>query len=116
MGNYFVGYIAAVQIGDELHRFATCNGAKFKTRIEGDSVYMDFKKGNKVLSVRATKGIGADLKSPISGQMTGKVNESLTATMLVKLIIDGKPELIAEGHNAGLEVASDYEVLIKDKY
>ena len=116
MGNYFVGYIAAVQIGDELHRFATYNGAKFKTRIEGDSVFMDFKKGKKILSIKSTKGIGADLKSPISGQMTGKVNESLTATMLVKVIDNGNPLLIAEGHNAGLEVAGDYDVLIKEDF
>lgn len=62
MGNYFVGYIAAVQIGDELHRFATYNGAKFKTKIEGDTVTLEFKKGAKILTVRSTKGIGADLK------------------------------------------------------
>lgn len=116
MGSYFVGFIAAVQIGDKLHRFATYNGAKFKTRVEGDSVFMDFKKGKKVLSIKATKGIGADLKSPISGQMTGKVNESLTATMLVKIIDNGKPILIAKGNNAGLEVAGDYDVILKENF
>jgi len=116
MGNYFVGYIAAVQIGDELHRFATYNGARFQTRIEGDSVILQFKKGNKILSVRSTKGIGADLKSPLSGKMTGKVNESLTATMLVRLTDGDEAILIAEGTNAGLEVAGDYDVLLRSKF
>jgi len=116
MGSYFVGYIAAVQIGNELHRFATYNGAKFKTSIDGDTVTLEFKKGNKILSVKSTKGIGVDLKSPLSGKMTGKVNESLTATMLVKLIDDGKPTLIASGYNAGLEVAGDYNVILKDRF
>ncbi len=116
MGRYFIGYIAALQFEDKLHRFATYNGAKFKTRLEGDSLYLDFKKGNKVLSVKATKGIGADLKSPISGKMTGKVNESLQAKMEVSLLENDKALLSARGKNTGLEIAGDIDILLRDKF
>ena len=116
MGDYFIGYIAAIQVEDKLYRFATYNGAKFKTRLDGDSLYLEFKKGQMVLSVKATKGIGADLKSPISGKMTGKVNESLQATMEIQLK-DGNTILLeTTGRNAGLEVAGEYDVLMKDKF
>ena len=116
MGNYFVGYIAAIQIGDQLHRFATYNGAKFKTRLEEDSLFLEFKKGKTVLSVKSTKGIDAELKSPISGKMTGKVNESLQAKMEVQLIENGKNTLHVIGENAGLEIAGDIDVLLSDKF
>ena len=48
--------------------------------------------------------------------MTGKVNESLTATMLVRLTDGDEAILIAEGTNAGLEVAGDYDVLLRSKF
>jgi len=116
MGNYFIGYIAAIQIGDKLHRFATYNGAKFKTRLEGDSLFLEFKNGNIILSVKSTKGIGAELKSPISGKMTGKVNESLQAKMEVQLVENGKSTLHTFGENAGLEVAGEINVLLKNNF
>ncbi len=116
MGHYFIGYIAAVQIGDTLHRFATYNGAKFKTRIDGDSLFLSFKKGNKILSIQSTKGIGAELKSPISGRMTGKVNESLQATMKVDMTIGNQSHLEALGTNGGLEIAGDIDVLLSDSF
>lgn len=116
MGSYFIGYIAAIQFGNDLYRFATYNGAKYTARLDGDSVFLVFKKGDLELEVKATKGIGADLKSPISGKMTGKVNESLQATMDIRLHKSGKNVLVASGENAGLEVAGDYDVLLRSKF
>lgn len=116
MGRHFIGYIAAVQDGDTLYRFATYNNAKHKARIEGDSVIVEFKKGDLTLYVKATKGIGVDLKSPIAGEMTGKVNESLTATVHVKLEKNGEVIFEDHGTNAGLEIAGDYEILLKDRF
>ena len=113
MGNYFIGFITAVQDGDKLYRFATYNNAKHKARIEGDSVFLEFKKGKLRLTIKATKGIGADLKSPISGEMTGKVNESLTATVEVKLMKGDEVIFEDTGTNAGLEIAGETDILLK---
>ena len=115
-GHYFVGHIAAIQIDGKLYRFATYNGAKFKSRLEDDALYLEFKKGNYCLSIKSVKGIGAELKSPISGKMTGKVNESLQATMDVLMTDKGKALVQVHGNNAGLEVAGDINILLKDKF
>jgi len=116
LGSYFVGYIAAIQVGADLYRFATYNHATYKASLAEDSLYLEFKKGATILRVRSVKGIGADLKSPISGKMTGKVNESLQAKMEINLEIDGREVVQAQGENAGLEVAGEFEVLLRDKF
>lgn len=116
MGNYFVGYIAALQIGDTLHRFATYNNSKYKTQIEGDTLFISFKKGPLTLSITSTKGIGADLKSPIVGKMTGKVNESLQATLEFTLKRGNEILFKGKGKNAGLEIAGDFDVLLKKDF
>jgi len=116
MGSYFIGFIVALQYGDKQIRFATYNGSKWKARLEEDALYLNFKKGNKVLSLKCIKGPSAELISPIGGEMTGKVNESLQAKILLKLEEKGKPILITEGHSAGLEIAGDYDVLLADKW
>lgn len=116
MGHYFVGFIVALQWGDKQMRFATYNGSKMKATVDDDALTLQFRKGKTVLSIKSIKGPSAELISPISGEMTGKVNESLQATMLLKLEQDGKPVLVTEGHSAGLEIAGDYEVLLSDKW
>jgi len=116
MGHYFVGFIVALQWGDRQLRFATYNGSKVQARLDDEALYLKFKKGNKVLSIKSIKGPSAELISPISGEMTGKVNESLQATMLVRLEEGGNPTLMAEGHSAGLEIAGDYDILLSDKW
>lgn len=116
MGHYFVGFIVALQWGDQQIRFATYNGSKVKARLDDEALYLQFKKGNKVLSVKSIKGPSAELISPISGQMTGKVNESLQARLLVKLEENGKPILVTEGHSGGLEIAGDIDILLSDKW
>ena len=116
MGNYFIGHIAAIQFNDTLHRFATYNGAKFKSHLADDTLFLSFKRRNLELKIKSVKGIGADLKSPITGKMTGKVNESLQATMEIELINNNKTMLKAEGRNAGLEIAGDIEILLKNSF
>ena len=116
MGHYFIGFIVALQWGDEQVRFATYNGAKMKARLDEDALYLQFKRGNRVLSIKSIKGPSAELISPISGEMTGKVNESLQAKLLVKLEENGHPLLIAEGHSGGLEIAGDIDILLSDKW
>ncbi|MDF1695663.1 MAG: tocopherol cyclase family protein [Saprospiraceae bacterium] len=116
MGSYFIGYIAAIQYGDALYRFATYNGSKYTAHLDGDSLYLEFKKGDLILKVKSTKGIGADLKSPISGKMTGKVNESLQATMEIELHKGEKMLLESDGKNGGLEIAGEFDVLLRSNF
>ena len=63
------------------------------------------------LRLCAQQASGTALVSPISGEMTGKINESLQATIQVELLERGHRIFEDTGRNAGLEVAGEIEVL-----
>ena len=115
LGNYFVGYLVAFYLDDKLHQFSTYNGAKMKSRLEGDQVILSFSKKNQTLDITATKGKTGTLISPISGEMVGKVNESLTAMIDIAFKINGKTVFEGTGRNAGLEVAGETQILLTDE-
>ena len=111
MGKYFPGFIVILWIDGKEYRFATYNGSKMKCMVLEDRVFLEFKKGDSHLSVHAYKGKTAVLRSPILGQMTGKVNESLQARVDVKFVKAGKEIWVASGTTVGLEVAGDTTIL-----
>jgi len=114
LGHYFIGFLVGFYLDDKLYKFATYTGAKRTTRINGDQVEVSFSQGKHKLEVIAHKAEGTDLISPISGEMRGKVNESLLATLDVKLY--EKEALIYEGagRNAGLELGGDVGILLTE--
>lgn len=59
----------------------------------------------------AGKGTGGTLVSPIVGEMTGKINESMQATIEVELLGNRRRIFEGTGRNAGLEVAGAVEIL-----
>ena len=111
LGKYFVGYLCGFMLEGKLFRFTTYTGAKLTTRVENDAVYLTFRQGKLVLEIAARQAAGAVLASPISGDMTGKVNESMQAIIKVRLSENGV--LIHEdtGSCGGLEVAGPVEIL-----
>lgn len=116
MGKYFPGFIVVLWIDGQEYRFATYNGAKMKCVVLEDRVFMEFKSGDLQLSVHAFKGKTAVLRSPIQGQMTGKVNESLQARVEVIFTRSGKELWAANGTTAGLEVAGDTTILESESW
>jgi hypothetical protein len=116
MGRYFPGFIVILWINGTEYRFATYNGSKMKCAVLEDKVVMEYKKGPFHLSIQAFRGPTATLRSPIVGQMTGKVNESLQATMEVVLMNSDKIIWSAKGTTAGLEVAGDTTILESDSW
>lgn len=114
MKRYFPGFIVVLLANGKQYRFATYNGAKMKCAVLADRVLLEFRKGDFHLSLEALRGPSAVLRSPISGQMTGKVNESLQAVVTVNL--KRKNILIweSQGTTAGLEVAGDTSILESD--
>lgn len=116
MRTEFVGYIGGVLVGDRLFRFATYLGTQRRTRIEGKSIHIELRNKRQQLTLRAHPGPGGVLQSPIRGEMTGKVNESLLAEMEIHLQEDG--HTIFEGHGkfSGLEAAGDVDGLLADEW
>ena len=116
MGNYFPGFIVALMIEGQEYRFATYNGSQMKCRVEADKVYLAFKKGNLYLEMTASKGPSASLRSPISGRMTGKVNESLQATLAATLRRGEQQLWQGAGTTVGLEVAGETQILESEQW
>lgn len=114
LGSYFIGYIVGFLYKGKIHRFATYTGAKMKARMNEDAVFLSFKGSGHRLEIEAERAPGADLVSPISGEMRGKVNESIQAKIKVRFY--QKEALLYEGlgKNGGLEIAGPVEKLLTD--
>ena len=116
LGSHFVGYIVGFLWQGTIYRFATYTGAKMKARLGEDTVHLAFKDRKHELQIVAHKGVGGDLVSPIAGEMTGKVNESMQAILEVKFYKNGQLVFVGEGRNAGLEVAGLKDTLLTEKW
>jgi len=116
LGSHFIGYIVGFLLKDKLYRFATYTGAKMKANFDEDTVFLSFKDKKYRLSIVAYKAAGGELISPLSGNMTGKVNESMQATVDVQLFEGGKLLYSGTGRNAGLEVAGPAQELLTEQW
>ena len=113
---YFPGFIVVLLVEGKQYRFATYNGSKIKCSVMEDKVSLEFQRGELHLIIHAFRGPTAALRSPITGQMTGKVNESLQARVDVKLYESKKQIWASTGTSAGLEVAGDTTILESDSW
>ncbi len=111
LGSYFIGFIVVLWIQGKEYRFATYNHSRMKCGVSEDVVELSFRRKNLDLSIRAIRGATAQLRSPLSGRMEGKINESLQATVEVRLEQSGQIIWASAGTTAGLEVAGDTMIL-----
>lgn len=116
LGSHFIGYIVGFLWQGRLYRFATYTGAMMKARLEEDRVHLSFRDRRRRLEITAEPGIGGELISPISGEMAGKINESMQAGITVKFYEREQLLFKGTGHNAGLEVAGPVEELLTDSW
>jgi hypothetical protein len=117
LGRHFAGFIVGFWYKNKLFRFATYTGAKItKLQVQDNRLTVNFMDKNYLLEVEAVKAKGAELVSPILGEMTGRINETLTAKIKVSLYrLNGeKRELVFSGvgRNSGLEVVGDLKELL----
>jgi len=68
-----------------------------------------------LIKIKALREQATTLAAPISGFMDGRIDESMKARIKVKLIDKKSNRTILNdiGNSAGIEVAGDYEKLIK---
>ncbi|MDO8367681.1 MAG: tocopherol cyclase family protein [Saprospiraceae bacterium] len=111
LGSHFIGFISGMWLEGRLFKFATYTGAKKFLKIEGENVELIFKNPKTELRIRARQATGTSLRSPLSGEMKGKIQESLQATVQVELLENGHRIFEGIGRNAALEVAGIVEVL-----
>lgn len=117
LGTSFVGYLVGFYFEGELHKFATYTGAQRKTVRAGENtILLSFKDRKYRLELEARQAEGTDLISPISGDMAGKVNESMEAEIEVKFYENDKLIFQDTGRNTGMEIAGAYEELLSEKW
>lgn len=109
LGHHFVGYIVGFLYQNKIHRFATYTGAKMRAEIIDNQVQLGFKDRTFRLEITAERTDGGNLISPISGDMVGKVNESLQSEIHVRFFKNEKLIFEGTGRNAGMEVAGAVE-------
>ncbi len=108
MGTSFVGFIAGIWLQDRLIEFTTYNFTKLrKSFANQDKVELVMENGNHRLEIFAKREAATSLASPIAGFMDGRIEESMTAKIQVKLTDKKTKKILLEdtGRNAGLEVA-----------
>lgn len=113
LGSHFIGFISGMWLEDRLFKFATYTGARKFLSITNEQVELIFKGPSTELRILARQAAGAALISPLSGEMKGKIQESLLATLQVELLENGQRIFEDTGRNAGLEVAGAVESLLE---
>ena len=114
LGNSFVGYLIGLFYEGEIYRFTTYTGARISQPIVTDnSVTFSVVDRNHAIDVKAVKAKSATLHSPVQGLMTGRIEESLDASIFVKFYWRKggvwEKEYEGVGTSAGLEVMGDME-------
>ncbi len=114
LGNAFVGFIGGLWVGGKLYRFTTYTGAKLTSvAVHDGHVELCIQDRKHRLEVYAVRSDGAELVSPVQGLMAGRVSESMSALLRVRLTLhSGALIYEGEGRNAGLEVAGPYQELL----
>ena len=114
VGGWFVGQIAGLLHDGHLYRFTTYTGAKLKrlTHREG-GVTVVMADRHHELTVEADGARAGELASPVLGGMTGRVQESLTGRIHVRLTRSGDGSVVYEGDGAscGMELMDPNGVL-----
>jgi hypothetical protein len=107
----FTGFIAGFLFEGHLYRFATYTGATIKAELKENIVHIVLQDKRHRLEITGHPAEGADLCSPMNGEMRGKVNESLQSRLDIRFFSRGKCRFEGSGQHAGLEIAGNVEAM-----
>ncbi len=105
LGSHFVGFLAGFLWEGRLIRMTTYTGAKMRLSIQDKSVLLQLSQGKYRLEIEGIPGPGTDLVSPVIGNMTGKINESLQGKLKLKFYQNKELVFAGTGKHAGLELS-----------
>jgi tocopherol cyclase len=110
-GREFSGFIIGLLAEGCLRRFTTYTGAVIESFTVGEaSLEIRVRRGRERLRITAAREAGAELASPVLGEMTGRIEETLGATLEVVLSEGGRTVFSGSGRWAGLEVVRAEEL------
>lgn len=114
LGRSFIGFIAGVWLHDRLIQFTTYNGSKLvQSAANQEEVILSMENKNYRLDILAHREKSTQLASPILGLMEGRIEESMSSLIDVRLFDKKSQTLLLNdtGRNAGLEVSGTIQEL-----
>jgi tocopherol cyclase len=111
----FVGFIAGLWLNGRLIRFTTYNKSVLrKSFADNEKVELVIENKKYRIEILAYRDAATALASPILGFMAGRIEESMTAAIEVKLtdMKNGTTLFHDTGRNAGLEVAGNIQEIM----
>ena len=115
LGSAFDGYLVGFRHDNILYRFTTYTGAKVtRLQLKDKEIILHVTDKKHRIEITALKAKAVNLASPIEGSMVGRISESITAKIkvrLVKLSKKNQEEVVFEGtgRNAGLDIGGRVE-------
>jgi tocopherol cyclase len=100
LGSSFVGFIAGLYLNDKLYEFTTYNRTRLlKSAVDQNKVVLVMANSRYRLEVDVDRSASTELASPIQGFMDGRISESMTSLINVRLIDARSGELLFEDHD-----------------
>jgi len=119
LNSSFVGFIAGLYFNQQLLQFTTYNGTKLlRSFADKQRVELHMENRNYRLEILAHRSGATQLAAPIAGFMDGRISESMTSKIELKLVAKSSGKLLFNdtGRNTGLEVAGNIkEIIILNK-
>ena len=116
IGRSFTGFIAGVLHNGQLYEFTTYNSSKLEhLDIKTDKLNIEIENRKFRLKIIAEREKATLLASPISGEMSGHISESMTSNVQITLSDNRSGSIIYSGRgtNTALEVAGDVNLLMQ---
>jgi tocopherol cyclase len=109
LGKAFDGFLAGLWHNGQLYKFTTYSGARITLfRFDQEKLTVCFQSKRHRLEIEVVYKRGPELRTPVAGDMQGRLSESLSAETRVRLIglVRGLEKLIFEGtgRHTGLEI------------
>jgi len=111
----FTGYIAALYLDNKIIKFATYNKTILKRCfVDLHKVKLVLERKDYLLEIDVKRDKATSLASPMQGFMNGRIDESMTSEMTVKLTDKKSGRILFNdcGTNAGLDVAGEIETIM----
>lgn len=109
----FVGFFAFLHLNGRLIRFATYTGACLVSLNEREgAIHAEIRQRDRVLAVTARPGLGGLLMAPKNGLMNTAIEETISATVEVRLLDGGRTVYEGVSACAGME-RYNHETLLK---
>lgn len=116
LGSSFVGFIGGLLIDEQLYQFTTYNGSRLEQSFaDKEKVLISLENKRYRLEIHAHRDQATELASPIAGHMDGRISESMTSAVDIRLIQRNNGQVLLADHSehAALEVAGLIQQIMK---